>query len=352
MDIRFATRNCLLILFLLSVHYCDFVKSSLHQAYQPDYSHERRVQNSAKRHSIGIGNIQKRDVNPDHHGEIIHENPCKLQGSCEVNEVPGIIPVCYCDDVCSVYNDCCHDNKHLQKANVSVEANRLQYMTCETEILHTPFRSVTGIFMVSKCPATAEYLYPNMSKLCLTADVLPVTSIDGETFKNFHCASCHGVQTYFIWSIALYYNRKQCSLEKISYSNLTYLETIHHIREHCNSWFIQPKSTAFRFCVKSKDIDNSTNDNNLCLKFQNPISTHKTTIEKRKYYRNVHCNKFQNETEIHCLNQQPYYFTLDMKGYANIVLTGLFSARPIDRFSEDECKSNEMKHSLSVSQFI
>lgn len=128
---------------------------------------------------------------------------CYEERLCK-NNVNHDIPVCYCDQKCRIYNDCCLDYR-LSEVPMNIDKIRadlkLNYTSCVRGIISDEHTWERGYMLVTKCPEkeNGTELQANCEKERLKD--LPVTARYGLTYKNYHCARCHGVRDYLPWNL-------------------------------------------------------------------------------------------------------------------------------------------------------
>lgn len=99
---------------------------------------------------------------------------------------------CLCDELCSLYGDCCPDSKRFSADQQPLAATRFSCL---------PFKQYNLNWVVNKCPADwkdpevalACELEPTEAKIHLDPiGHMPVTStVSGVTYRNMNCAICH-----------------------------------------------------------------------------------------------------------------------------------------------------------------
>ncbi|XP_064603973.1 adhesion G-protein coupled receptor G2-like [Liolophura sinensis] len=109
---------------------------------------------------------------------------------------------CHCDDVCTLYGDCCVDRLFDEDTDSLI----VPTATCQPQHPRGKQSEVPFLFMMTSCPPDTQT--DNLTK---TKCERPSSSVLSEstpvsvrttqvTYRNAYCASCHG-QTYFMeWS--------------------------------------------------------------------------------------------------------------------------------------------------------
>lgn len=252
---------------------------------------------------------------------ISANDPC--DGSCPDRDHP--FPVCYCDNDCTYYNDCCLDaigrNKTDQGGNVKTIEDKIRYITCDvTSIVDNSITNL-GYFMVTSCPNSEN---SKLASNC-TNNVginVPVSDKEGYTYRNTYCALCHGVTVYDVWGLSFLV--KGCKTD-LSIKDFDVEKRISILKQNgCPVLFLPPYSfspndkredISPRACVKDETVVYSTNTE--CKKYQNPI----TFVPKSAYtlIRNYNCLKedLQGTTRCYKLMENPYssLFDVGMKGF-------------------------------------
>ncbi|XP_045197996.2 uncharacterized protein LOC123552408 [Mercenaria mercenaria] len=137
-------------------------------------------------------------ISPEH---LIDSEYCKYKKTCgEFRGTYDSFPKknCYCDLLCSTFNDCCDD--FLPFANVTVKKNQFSCML--TDSVKSP--NGEGVYMVTTCFDNWEN--DIIRSLCEGPDddlllKTPVTDT-GEyriTYKNMYCAQCNFVYDFVYW---------------------------------------------------------------------------------------------------------------------------------------------------------
>ncbi|KAJ4443907.1 hypothetical protein ANN_05694, partial [Periplaneta americana] len=108
---------------------------------------------------------------------------------------------CKCDELCAQYGDCCRDAPFFVAEDQRPGASPFSCETFDTE----------SVYMISTCPS--DWKDPNTRFRCEHPDTnfrdplldSPITSyVTNITYRNWHCASCHGdlaADSSFIWPV-------------------------------------------------------------------------------------------------------------------------------------------------------
>lgn len=268
------------------------------------------------------------------------ENPCEFRGVCNIN-AEAKYPVCYCDKLCTVFNDCCFDaNRTDVSTQLDIVQEQLGYMTCE---LVRPKELYTGIYTISKCPPSSPYglLHGELSKRCsIVNNTHLVSSKDGIVYRNMYCAMCHNVTDYNLWVFQFAYGG-HCSFEKMISLNYTIPEKIHHVKNsNCLYWFVPPSTVGqLRSCVKYEISEMMQQKDHLCSEFQNPILIHEHSL-----YRNIYCHgDITNSTTYTCI--KAISMGQEVKAFSKLDMTGMFNVNPANEISGyKKCRNKNDKY--------
>ena len=160
-----------------------------------------------------------------HESERVEPQWCHSKTHCSGSRVvfsKSTSSKCYCDNACfETFHDCCPDY---------VSACGKQNSTGHEDEEKTTFSSwwecvplglafnegclvigPTGVWMIHKCPST--WPSDRTKRICENAteeshtypivDSLPVVADNRFTYRNYHCAICHGVKKYSTWEVIL-----------------------------------------------------------------------------------------------------------------------------------------------------
>ena len=162
---------------------------------------------------------------------------------------PSTEPSCWCDEICSVYDDCCFD-----VTNISSSVEEQIY----TEYMHLflkPRDQGDAYYMIDKCPFnwTADEEYEaSVGNNCTTLTTLPPVSdsTTGITYRNEYCAICHNINTT---SLLIWQTRLRCAG---IFENVIEMEpiTIETILEYCTICAFDPPNNTLvldilRWCI-------------------------------------------------------------------------------------------------------
>lgn len=215
---------------------------------------------------------------------------CLKTGSCEYN-MDKDIPVCYCDIACNIFNDCCHNNKvtidnfETQKISSDMKSN---YTSCFLHIMADHLARQRGYYMVSKCPKTNANTDDEIKcSKTRSRNELPVTGKDGLTYKNEHCARCHGVKTFQKWTLRYKFDC-DVTVDEISKQD-NYEDMIELFQSaNCHAAVFPPVGVPRqRVCWKQKSIPKKSEimfNRTECLRYQNPVIEMKDSITSRNMF--------------------------------------------------------------------
>ena len=137
-------------------------------------------------------------------------NDCNVLNECVYNKKKlekKIIPNCYCDDLCFLYNDCCYDNSaHTNEKYAQDHIDKINRTVC-SPMRHKIYR--TTIYEGVRAVDTCDPNFSSNSNACESqkinkiADLLLVTGNDGITYKNEHCAICNGIRNFERWTLGV-----------------------------------------------------------------------------------------------------------------------------------------------------
>ena len=112
---------------------------------------------------------------------------------------------CHCDDLCSLYGDCCHDAQKVNSTSNS-SSNLYNMLSCiqtsfpDSRSVPRPVYSYDAYFMVATCPQQWVSSHPNKQMAqqilhcCTNSSLSPVTDLTTNfTFRNIYCAECNNI---------------------------------------------------------------------------------------------------------------------------------------------------------------
>ena len=122
---------------------------------------------------------------------------------------------CFCDNLCAMYSDCCHDANITSDHGIHNQPFSCQYIP--------GVYSYWFVFVIETCPEDADFQLNELCNETNERDIYSTTptssSSTGFLYKNVHCAMCNRVDDYIFWKADL-----QCSWsfkEQHNVDNLT-----------------------------------------------------------------------------------------------------------------------------------
>ena len=137
---------------------------------------------------------------------------CSQLNTCIYN-AKKYIPNCYCDEVCSTYDDCCFDAPLVEKNDKRF--THLQEIKNRSNCY--PFNTDSrfdGILAVDTCMTNSSEQNNSceQAKVSTLTDLVLVTGDDGITYKNEHCARCNGITYFKRWTVGVTLDFYYCKL--------------------------------------------------------------------------------------------------------------------------------------------
>ncbi|KAK3105920.1 hypothetical protein FSP39_008585 [Pinctada imbricata] len=133
---------------------------------------------------------------------------CPDYEATQYRMMASFLPICYCDNLCTAYNDCCKLKASYPKSEQLQELQRLRYngdpksfSTC----LGLDGENI-GFWAVNRCGSEGPICTMNMSFANVLSH-LPVTDNDNVTYFGEDCAKCNNV-TSFSFSLGTAVTRK------------------------------------------------------------------------------------------------------------------------------------------------
>ena len=169
---------------------------------------------------------------------------------------------CFCDILCTMYSDCCHDANITSDRDIHNQQFRCHYIP---GVVDSWF-----VFVIDTCPGGVDY---QLNGLCIEPNerniysTTPTSSTStGFLYKNVYCAMCNGVFDYIFWKADLH-----CSWshkDRHNMDNLTIEELL--FRDECFMFYTPPQAKfTHRLCYPNV---------NSC-----PETTHDTTTFSTRY---------------------------------------------------------------------
>ncbi len=205
---------------------------------------------------------------------------------------------CHCDNACyEVFSDCCPDYEEYcgrQKPDKNVDKNVWKCVKLGIFNGLCKVIGASGVWMIEKCPRN----WPSddtrkkceIPKIVNVMDSIPVVGDNTFTYRNKHCAVCHGLQNYSSWNIRVFtfiIPPDALDLE----SKLVFIVRNGGRLENRQPRLDQPR----RYCAGENYIDNCTDtkhiENNKCI--HGPVEV--VSGYRRKYYKNHACGSCNGE---------------------------------------------------------
>ena len=238
--------------------------------------------------------------------------------SCSDKEATSTIKgrVCYCDEKCSMYRDCCHDAKHNVHVN-NTHSQLYDMLTC----VRTNFesknpqvsRTEEAYLMVSNCPKdwvtyqqdtqTAE----NTVKTCTESFTMPLSNSKTYfVFRNIHCALCNNVS---IEQLSPWEPQYDCNINTTLDAKTLDIKTLEDVRKLCRLEKYIPSHTARTCFPHVSSCPNQTSSNTSsttadCSRdglelYQQPNPSGDSYVS---LFRNRHCAVCNDVRDISCFN--------------------------------------------------
>ncbi|XP_046352518.1 uncharacterized protein LOC124132586 [Haliotis rufescens] len=219
---------------------------------------------------------------------------CKNRPKQEVqpgqyNSSPG----CFCDDMCTVFNDCCGDaDLTIQKP---VNARLQDYIKC---VDNCYIDGGVSLYVVHECPDGKNTALAEQCRKYHTNDLFLQTPLTGKktglVYKNIFCAQCHSEDAEF-WK-----PRVNC----LSRSSLNFNETTPFndilANGKCKLQFHQPSNTSsFRPCytnIITSCLSGSQSLRDRCT----DASNRELVFVRSNIYLNKHCAACNSEMSAKC----------------------------------------------------
>ena len=197
---------------------------------------------------------------------------CPSLNRCAYNK-KKIIPNCYCDDLCFVYNDCCIDypvlarnekyaQDHIEKINRTVclpmsVTNKYDGVravdTCDPNF-SSNINACEGQRINTIVDPLLQLVTGNDEgqRINSIADLLLVTGNDGITYKNEHCAICNGIRNFERWTLGILLDRCPYGRQWQEYKNDNGLNMTYYLyKKGCRFLQFPSKKYPPRFCLRT-----------------------------------------------------------------------------------------------------
>ena len=217
---------------------------------------------------------------------------------------------CHCDDLCSLFHDCCLDASTTPEIFFPVLNDFPQ-----ESISCISFKEVTkedSVYIVAKCPSS--WNDSRIRSLCedeAADDILLRLPVTGHRtsllYENMYCAICHKT-AYTYWIPSAYCRRQSADYSDIP-PNATIIDIVKY--EGCGITFFPPNnSTRFRPCLghvinnKCDSTFNKSETVDLCEKTDDMAMVYSAG----RAWRNVKCAECNFQTSLQC---SPMFFSLN-----------------------------------------
>ena len=256
---------------------------------------------------------------------------CVDYSLCLYNENKQM-PICFCDSLCLMYDDCCIDyhkeNKITHETSLEKTGNSTQlshenddryreiqtfqsFLSCSVWCYG---RQYIGYQFVSPCPDDTN---ADLDDLCVHNDfnipltMIPVVGANGMHFRNTFCAKCHNMSVIKFWNLIINDDVGQIS---ISLSELT-KEMLLHVfaQSHCISVVIPPDNEDIRHCIKTIDRPQEDVANTLLHYNNKPYTSREVCgMYRAPVYISVH--QHNNNNAITAFNAVTFIYEFSMRG--------------------------------------
>ncbi|XP_020617009.1 uncharacterized protein LOC110054970 [Orbicella faveolata] len=214
------------------------------------------------------------------------------QRNASLSDGAVFIPLCYCDELCDDFGDCCFDFDKLCRKNLSPQSSNRSTSEICFGVKHDEVSAYHGYVIWNTCPK--NWKERSVLQKCQDEDEsdllrnLPVFDEDSHvTYKNIFCARCNAALNTTYWKIIFdceeWFNvttfnftsdlgllQRRCSIDKRPKNNqLSYLnrciprfKDCHKISQDNNDSYCQAECLRYAFpvCVRGPEM----------LRFRNP----------------------------------------------------------------------------------
>ena len=198
---------------------------------------------------------------------------------------------CYCDELCSRYNDCCPDVANISDSLSTSSDIKIASSSCQSLLMdkHSP------VWFVSRCSGSEKGCIQNQTTTKNIEDIIPVTGSDGFVYVNGKCAHCHGIHQYTHWYLSITENH-DCKVLAQTVSTSVLNEMLWN--DDCGLYLYHPYGMPRpRRCVKNIKIVEG------CPTERSPVTN---KLEGPSYQNEMCCIK---DTMSHCTVHQYTCFT-------------------------------------------
>ena len=231
-------------------------------------------------------------------GNIACEDKLSCRDRCTQQREPGPTEdslQCFCDSECEMFQDCCADyDDHCPANNKTSPASPdVQWQCVSKGWRELPMKEIAGIWMIGSCPRNWPVDKVRSNCLHFPPDsgkgydgAVPVTTSNGETFKNRFCAQCNGIKP----ADMIYY-------VKLNYSS----DCDQPDKFNCSLKWTPAKDTHRRYCLNLQSSCFSSNTSAL-VRYQCKNGTFRVVSNAMgfRHYKNKFCLQCEGAFSYSC----------------------------------------------------
>ena len=185
---------------------------------------------------------------------------CSVLNTCR-HSAKKTIPNCYCDDLCSTFNDCCFDYAENGKHNKLLARDKIEKINRTGCYPLSSRNTFDGVRVVDKCDSKFSESNNSCEQTNINTmnDLLLVSGNDGITYRNEHCARCNGIDDFERWTfvVKLYLCPKEASWR--DYIDDLGMNMAYHLYQvGCGVQQYPPETHPPRYCLVTgfrEDLD-------------------------------------------------------------------------------------------------
>ena len=211
---------------------------------------------------------------------------------------------CSCDELCSLYGDCCHDVQQLNSTRNISSRNLYNMVSCVQTSFpdqhgeEKPAYNYNAYFMVTACPQPWVSSHSNKQTAqqilhyCTNSSLSPVTDLTTNlTFRNTYCAQCNNInQTQLVHWNATYF----CDTDNGSID----INSMSRIRKYCRISNFSP-TVKTRSCNRLVSSCPNTFDNQSVI-FQCKNNGLEINIKDQVLFKNRWCAECNGAINSEC----------------------------------------------------
>ena len=176
--------------------------------------------------------------------------PRCLSPSCgEHQPFNFLVQVCFCDEQCELYRDCCHDAIPMNRSISKI----YEHITCQqTNFELNVFTSIASYLMVSSCPSewTSTQQDQKIAKgiffKCSNSSLLPQTDPNTNfTFRNIYCAQCYNIN---LTNLVVWRAEYSCDINTTLDAKVLQLRSIEDVAKRCQLLKYMHEPSLARHC--------------------------------------------------------------------------------------------------------